>query len=66
MALPGGVLRDSSTCADRVQCLGIVKDAAKDCDVARVAKAFKRYFVGCGNGAGEVGMNDDSVKVTNH
>ena len=62
----GGVLGDGGARAAGAEGLGVVEDRPHDFDVAGFGKGFKGYVVGDGNGAGEVGVNDDAVKVANN
>ena len=48
------------------QLLGVEKDVVEDLQVARLAKFFEGDFVGDGDGAGEVGADDNAVHVTDH
>ncbi|MCX6996490.1 MAG: hypothetical protein NTV49_05270 [Kiritimatiellaeota bacterium] len=59
----GGVLGNSGTRAAGAEGLGVVEDRPHNFDVAGFVQGFKRDVVGGGNGAGEVGMNDDPVEV---
>jgi hypothetical protein len=62
----GCVLRDGGTRAAGPERFRIVEDCPHDFDVAGVAQAFKRDLVSGGDGAGEVGADDDAVKVAEH
>lgn len=42
-----------------------MKDHPKDFDIAGFGQAFERDIVGNGNGSGEMGMDNDAVKVAN-
>ena len=64
--VPGGILGDGGTSAAGSESLGIMKHSAQDFDIAGLAQTFQRYVVGSGYGAGEVGVNNDTVKVADN